>query len=65
MSLYSTTNVCMYLSVGYGAPFLVDLVTDLLSVGNELCCVGEVTLLNGLVNTRKHRVLSKTESERE
>ena len=55
----------MYLSVGYGAPFLVDLVTDLLSVGNELCCVGEVTLLNGLVNTRKHRVLSKTESERE
>ena len=65
MSLYSTTNVCLYLAVGYGAPFLVDLVTDSLSVGHELCCVGEVTLLNGLVNTRKHRVLSKTESERE
>ena len=48
-----------YLGVGDGAPLLIDLVTDLLSVGDKLCGVGVVTLLYGLVNTRKHRVFSE------
>ena len=50
---------CLYLSVGDGAPLLVDLVTDLLCVGDKLCGVGVVTLLYGLVNTGQYRVFSE------
>lgn len=49
----------LYLCVGDGASLLIDLVTDLLSVGDKLGGVGVVTLLYGLMNTRKHRVLSE------
>ena len=48
----------LYLCVGDGACLLIDLVTDLLSVGDKLGGVGVVTLLYGLMNTGKHRVLS-------